>query len=210
MKKTAMKLIKALIIILIVSFSFSAVFPQDAVSGTDNNAAVTTGSQNQEGNAGVSSADKAESQNIPISGVVEKKETVRKQVVESSKKSAAPVKSDKTPSDTVKPVESNGSGNELLLFINDGNYKYKRIPDIKLAEKEPAMAEQNQQAGSGTSTDNFESGEKGFFGLSRNTSDIVAKGGILLLILVVFTIYKVRSRGHGRRTSSSVMNSYRK
>ena len=208
MKKTAMKLIKTLIIILIVSFSFSVVFPQDTGNGTDNNAAATTG--NQEGNAGVSSADKTENQNPPISGGVEKKETARKQGIESSKKTAASINSDKTPSDAVKPVESNGSGNELLLFINDGNYKYKRIPDIKLAEKEPAMAEQNQQAGSGAPADNFESGEKGFFGLSRNTSDIVAKGGILLLILVVFTIYKVRSRGHGRRTSSSVMNSYRK
>jgi len=201
--------------ILIVSFSFSAAFSQDAVNGTVNNTAVTTG--NQESNTGENSANitekKIENQNTSISGVGEKKNIAeKKQRADTSKKTdRVSGNTDKKISETAKSVDGNNSGDELLLFINEGNYKYKRIPDIKLAEKEPSMAEQNQQGNSNApSVDLQKPGDKGFFGLSKNTSDIVAKGGILLLILIVFTIYKVRSRGHGRRSSSSVMNSYRK
>ncbi len=115
-----------------------------------------------------------------------------------SGKAQAEEKTSETPS---------GSYDGELLQINEGDFKYRRIPDIKLPEKNIEMAS-NQSADSGSENAN---GDSGFLGMSKTAADIIVKGGIILFILVVFVVYKSRMRSPGgRKSGSSVLNSYRK
>lgn len=114
-----------------------------------------------------------------------------------------------------KPVEENKSDVQIepykgdLLQINEGNFKYKRIPDIKLADTQVAMATE-QTASVPADTDEEKSGQ-GFLGMSKTAADVVVKGGILLFIFIIFILYKSRMKSPGgRKTSRKVLNSYRK
>lgn len=96
-----------------------------------------------------------------------------------------------------------------LLQINEGNFKYKRIPDIKLADTQVAMAT-DQPVSTSADSDEVRTGE-GFLGMSKTASDIVVKGGIILFIFIIFILYKSRMKSPGgRKTSRKVLNSYRK
>jgi hypothetical protein len=97
-----------------------------------------------------------------------------------------------------------------LLPINEGNFKYKRIPDIKLVEIIPETAVSNTSAEE--SSIQVENKETGFLGLSETASDVIVKGGLLLLILVIFVLYKSRMSGPGNKSTKrrNVLNSYRK
>ncbi|HOP63953.1 MAG TPA: hypothetical protein PK906_11310 [Spirochaetota bacterium] len=215
MKNTVMKSIKVLTIIICLSFYGALLFSQETageIGGT-----IVTDNKADTGIEGV--ADTAGK--IPVNaGDEEVVKTSEKPVsegnsgVEKSKKT--PVKKKKTPSISEEPVQKNNDSNEgddYLLLINEGNFKYKRIPDIKIADSEPVMVEQiNQETADAADTGNQDdSAGKGFFGLSKSTADVVAKGGILLMVLVIFILYKTRSRSSVRRSSArNVMNSYRK
>ncbi len=208
-----MKFIKILTIVFIVSFAVYPVFPQDAAG--DSVSSVETENQNKTG-AGDSPASGndtgagTDAVNTGIKRISEDAAKIGTPAKTVKKKTSSPVIRD----EVVPAVDENTSGEDYLLSINEGNFKYKRIPDIKLADRTPSMAEQNAQDISVASADENNqdnpSGD-GFFGLSKNTADIVAKGGILLLLFGIFILYRLRSRGGGRRGSStSVMKSYRK
>ena len=96
-----------------------------------------------------------------------------------------------------------------LLQINEGNFKYRRIPDIKLADTQLAMAaDQPVSVSAGNGED--KSGQ-GFLGMSKTAADIVVKGGIILFIFIIFILYKSRMKAPGgRKSSRKVLNSYRK
>jgi hypothetical protein len=208
-----MKFIKILTVVFIVSFAVYPVFPQETAG--DSVSSVETENQNKAG-AGDSAASGGDT------GVrTDTVDTGVKRISEDAAKSGNPAKTvkKKTPApvildEEVPAVDESTSGEDYLLSINEGNFKYKRIPDIKLADRTPSMAEQNAQDISAASADenNQENpAGDGFFGLSKTTADIVAKGGILLLLFGIFILYRLRSRGGGRRGSStSVMKSYRK
>ncbi len=104
------------------------------------------------------------------------------------------------------PVKMDGD----LLLINEGNFKYKRIPDIKLAEIKPESADSGNQAA--VVPENEQNKPDGFLGLSKTASDVIVKGGVLLLILLIFVLYKSRMSGPGSKSSKkrNVLNSYRK
>jgi len=94
-----------------------------------------------------------------------------------------------------------------LLMIKDGDYKYKRIPEIKLDKKEVEEEEIVKISDSEKAvikTEEKEPEGTGLFGLSKNTTDIIAKGSIVLLILLIFILYRFRSR---KSDSSSVLRS---
>lgn len=210
-----MKLIKFLTIIIIVSSAVSILYSQDTAG--DSGSSVVTDNQINNGNGDAGNTpvkdvkepgavtDSVNSGNKQTSEVIPRRENS----VKTAKKKTGTVV---VQEEAVKTADDSESG-DYLLSINEGNFKYKRIPDIKLVEKSPSMAEQNtlmtNASGDAGTPDN--SAETGFFGLSKNAADVVAKGGILLLVLGIFILYKFRSRGTGRRSSSSsVMNSYRK
>ena len=97
-----------------------------------------------------------------------------------------------------------------LLLITEGNFKYKRIPDIKLTDIKPETVDINTQvAAIPVSGQNSSSGLQG---LSKTTTDVIVKGGVLLLILLIFILYKSRMSGPGKKSSKkrNVLNSYRK
>lgn len=108
-----------------------------------------------------------------------------------------------------KPAEKDGSSVGRLLSIKEGSFKYKRIPEIVIEEAEKGEEEdfvhipdENLEE-SGKNT--VDTGEKGFLGLKRETSDWVAKVGLALLLIIIFLLYRVRSRG-----SRSVHRSFSK
>ena len=208
-----MKSIKILTIVLIVLFAFSSVFTQEKAEN-DGNPVI----KNEQNNAG---AENAASDGKEKTVSPESTDKSIKKATEETAKSGSSVKPEKKK--TANPViqeeqapaiEDNTSGENHLLSISEGNFKYKRIPDIKLPEKTPSMTEQNTQNidnASAAENNTDASSDGGFFGFSKDTADIVAKGGILLLLLGIFILYRFRSKGSGRRgTSTRVMKSYRK
>jgi len=207
-----MKSIKILTIIFIVFFTVYPVFSQETV---ENNGSSVI--DNDQGNTGIEGSaasvkEKAVSSDQINSGTKKLAEDTAKignSVKAVKKKPAIPeVQEEQAP-----VIDENTRGEDFLLPINEGNFKYKRIPDIKLPDRTPSMAEQNAQninnASDGENSMDVSSGD-GFFGLSKNTADIVAKGGILLLVLGIFILYRLRSRGGRRGSSTSVLKSYRK
>lgn len=101
-----------------------------------------------------------------------------------------------------------------VLLINEGSFKYKRIPDIKITEKKVESVDSALGPGVVDSTKNPSGSSKanGFFGLGKTASDIIVKGGVLLLILLIFILYKARMSVPGGKSSKSrkVLNSFRK
>ena len=84
-----------------------------------------------------------------------------------------------------------------MLDIADGDFLYRRIPDKKF----PETAQ--------TGLDGFDSGasiqpagaetpdlaqRKGLFGMSAESTNYVAKGMLLLIIVIIFVLYRLRSR----------------
>lgn len=211
-----MKSIKILTIAIIISFAGSFLYSQETAG--DTGSSVITEEQNQTVNGGSAElpgktennfregSDAVKSVEKRTSEINPRSENVKKVLKTRTMTSSIPQEDEQTS-------EVDNSGDDFLLSINEGNFKYKRIPDIKLADKSPSMADNNPQENNESvdagNSDN--SADSGFFGLSKNTADIVAKGGILLLILVIFILYKKRSRSSVRRSSGrNVMNSYRK
>jgi len=208
-----MKSIKILTIVIVIFLASLPVFSQEA-AGEGGSSVISNdqGSRVTEDKPATVKDNNAEAE---LSGTVNKKVSEDTTAGGSSVKA---VKKRTTPpviqEEQVSAEEENTPGEDFLLSINEGNFKYKRIPDIKLADRTPAMTEQNMQninSESDNQNNSDDSSGNGFFGLSKNAADIVAKGGILLLILAVFILYRLRSRGTGRRGSSTrVMKSYRK
>ncbi len=122
---------------------------------------------------------------------------------------AAPARTEKTAQKAVKnaPPEREAKqamepriADDGLLDITEGAFKYRRIPRIKITEavvqqpgEQPKAAEAKKEAEKETT------GTKGLFGLSQGATDVLAKVFLFGIIIVVFILYKYRSRG--RRSS---------
>ena len=212
-----MKLLKALTIVLFSLFlSFSVVYAQENstadskvnnqlqndnngnASGSGMEKTVSNGKTEKE----TVTEDSADNRKVPV---IEKKNESRKAVNKrASEKKEIPVPA------VVK--EENSGQNKFegdLLLINEGNFKYKRIPGIILPEIKPESAVANIPVDAPKSGQDKPSG---FLGLSKTVSDIIVKGGVLLLILLVFILYKSRMSHPGSKSSKkrNVLNSYRK
>ncbi len=198
-------------LLLVVSVSFSQ----------ESNTSESTAGTVDSGSAVVTETEKAVTAEIKSEPVTSVSDTVI------NKKNTAPVNknetrknSDKKNSD--KKVTSNSQVAEVekitpakldgdLLPINEGNFKYKRIPDIKLAEIAPETVVLNTTTVA--APDSGQDKDAGFLGLGKTASDVIVKGGVLLLILVIFILYKSRMAGRPGNKSSkrrNVLNSYRK
>jgi uncharacterized protein (UPF0333 family) len=170
----------------------------EAVIETENTAAAGT----------VSEPDSSASR-IPVKNKtavpVKKSETLKTAVKNSPEKITAAV-STVEEAEKSSVVKFDGD----LLPVNEGNFKYKRIPDIKLVEITPETDVLNTSAEMASSQ--VENTETGFLGLSETASDVIVKGGFLLLILIIFVIYKSRMSGPGNKSTKrrNVLNSYRK
>ena len=149
-----------------------------------------------------------ETENVKIiepKKVEEKKEPVKLPVV---KKSV--VKSNQTAQKEV-------AGEPEFLRIDEGSFKYSRIPELAVSEVKAQVVispeiENPDDSGAADLSDG-DSEKAGILGMKKETADIVAKVGILLLIFVVFILYKSRMKGTGKSKKGpgrNVLNSYRK
>ncbi len=133
----------------------------------------------------------------------------KKKPVEKAAKKKPPAARRAEKKDEAKPMAPAGSSADgTLLPIKEGNFKYSRIPEIVLKEKDAEKpddfvtisAEKFEETGKPV-----EKAEKGFLGLDKKTADWVARIGLALLIVIIFLLYRFRSRG-----SRSVHRSYLK
>jgi hypothetical protein len=198
-------------LLLVVSVSFSQ----------ENSTAEETAGKSDSGSAAVTETVKTVTADI----VAEPDPSVSDTPVQ--KKNTAPVKKNETRKtadkkspekiEAVNPPEKEAENSSLVKFdgellpVNEGNFKYKRIPDIKLAEITPQTVLLTPSAEETSAS--VQSPETGFLGLSETASDVIVKGGFLLLILVIFLLYKSRMTGRPGNKSTkrrNVLNSYRK
>ena len=210
-----MKLLKVLTIVLFSLFLFFS------VSFAQENNTADTGVNNlqQNSNTGIVSGTEiektvpAETKTDTVSiekkkaSVSENKSEVKKTISKKNpEKKPAPENVDIIKEENTVQVKMDGD----LLLINEGNFKYKRIPDIKLAEIKPEAADSGTQVTA--VSENAQNTSTGFLGLSKTASDVIVKGGVLLLILLIFVLYKSRMSGPGSKSSKkrNVLNSYRK
>jgi hypothetical protein len=156
--------------------------------------------------------EKSGADTIPDKPVEKAPEQKKKDEVKESPK---PRPAKKAADEPEKQSEKISAGEGQLLGIDEGNFKYSRIPEISLNEvKAPIAAvrdrNEDEAASEGPAGDQG-TDEGGFLGMGKGTADIVAKGGIVLLILVIFVLYKSRMKGAGKRgPGRNVLNSYRK
>lgn len=112
--------------------------------------------------------------------------------------------------ETEKIPEKYPDDDSALLRVDEGSFKYSRIPEIVINETKPsdtAVETRNEEV----VPNDEKAAEGGFLGMRKETADVVAKSGILLLILVIFILYKSRMKGTGKRgPGRNVLNSYRK
>lgn len=115
-----------------------------------------------------------------------------------------------------KIIDKKRAGDPVFLRIDEGNFKYSRIPELAVSEvKAPVKtvdADIDNLDNSGSEALSSDaSDEAGFLGMKKGTADIVTKIGILLLILIVFILYKSRMKGTSKKAPGrNVLNSYRK
>jgi len=115
---------------------------------------------------------------------------------------ASPEQKKEKPGDTAG--NDPGSG---LLFFRDGDYKYTRIPGYKPDSGEKGNGNEIVRipgpVGTVKEESTIDTEGKGLFGFSRQSTNYIAKGSILLLIIVIFVLYRFRSK----KSNSGVLRS---
>lgn len=84
-----------------------------------------------------------------------------------------------------------------LLDLQEGDFLYRRIPDKKFTESNQAGLEGFDVGASiqpaGAETPEM-SQRKGLFGLSAESTNYIAKGMLLFIIVLIIVLYRLRSR----------------
>jgi len=216
-----MKLLKVLTIVLFSLFLFFSVLFAQENETTD----AGVNNQQQKSNAvnvpGAETEKNVSTEKTVIETVVPDQVNKKKNPVNESKNEKLKNVSKKNTEKKVTPAsvevvdvkEEKASQVKIdgdFLLINEGNFKYKRIPDIKLPDIVPQKADTNTPAVEAAGTG--ENPSTGFSGLSKTAMDIIVKGGVLLFILLIFILYKSRISHPGSKSSKkrNVLNSYRK
>jgi hypothetical protein len=93
-----------------------------------------------------------------------------------------------------KPINGNG-----LIEINDGDFKYNRIPGISLYTEKPiekALTEKNTEKKVNEAKDLSEVNDKKdkpLFGIKKSTAVII----LLIVLIVIIIVFKIRSKTMG-------------
>jgi hypothetical protein len=131
----------------------------------------------------------------------QKKSSTKKKPVIKTVQKTEDVKSENIMNYNPDPVKID----EGLLLIDEGNFKYRRIPDIKLIDTPPVLVEKNIKIEAPIEPEQKK--EKSYIDIWK----II----IILIIVGIFILYVSRASGSPKvsnKTSRSrkVMNSYRK
>ncbi len=141
-----------------------------------------------------------------ISPEKEKKQKSEK-IKAPAKKTAEKKKDVKAGKPGEKPAGSEVHGS--ILFIDEGEYKYLRIPGYK---SEISVKKNDESSGKGEIVRipdkiEIEDSKKepgGLFGFNRKTSDMLVKIFLGVMVFSIFLLYRVRSR----KKSSKVLRRY--
>ncbi len=158
-----------------------------------------------------SGTEKADKKRIikPKNISAEKEKKVKKEKKSSTGSKTPPKVSEGKPEKTGnKPAGFNS--NDSILYINEGPYKYQRIPGYK---PENNTKRNNDDDVRGKELvripDKIEIEESnevngGFFGFNKGTSDLLVKIFLGVMIFCIFLLYRIRSR----KRSSKVLRRY--
>lgn len=213
--KYYMKFLKILPILLFCTIITSPVFSQDTgdIDTGLNPLSEEKGQKNVSDDIHLSEEEKAPdflSENEDVKITEPKKSEEKKEPAKLRKVKKSVIESDKT-------VQKEIAGEVEFLKIDEGNFKYSRIPELAVVEVKAQSVTNSEienpddSGAAGLSDDDSE--KAGILGMKKETADIVAKVGILLLIFVVFILYKYRMKGTGKSKKGpgrNVLNSYRK
>lgn len=94
--------------------------------------------------------------------------------------------------------------NSLLLQIHDGDYRHGRIPgyESRGGKKTGVVVEEKSERDKKTIPESIELQElqeKEAYGKKKERSDLAAKAGLVFLIILIFVLYRIRSRKAGGR-----------
>ncbi len=170
---------------------------------------VTTSDKDKRTSSEVDRINKDEKRLNKSVSPVQKPVTIKKG---QSGNTAASINRDKIKSQTVKRSKVKKTGglnsNYRLLNITEGNFKYKRIPEIELPEKEIEELDEEEIITSdeviinsdldttiNTSLNGQE--DEGFLGLSKKTIDTIVILIILFAIVGIIIILRIKSKGRG-------------
>ncbi len=115
----------------------------------------------------------------------------------------------------VKPVKNGNkpagfNSNDSILYINEGPYKYQRIPGYKpeiiTKRNNDDEVRENELVRIPDKIEIEESKDVngGFFGFKKETSDMLVKIFLGIMIFCIFLLYRIRSR----KRSSKVLRRY--
>ena len=220
-----MKLLKLLIILLFMQlFLFTSLFAQEeGSSNTDSSGAAQSSSidtkpaknedeglvkekentqapdstKKEKTESNTDAPKKTSTKKKPEVKAVQKTEDVKPEEIKPEEAKPEEIKTDKP--DTVKIDDG--------LLIDDGNFKYKRIPEIKLIEKAPELPEKNIAVETPAENESDKKQERSYVDIWKIL--------IVLIIVGIFILYMSMASGSAKKRSRisksrKVLNSYRK
>lgn len=109
-----------------------------------------------------------------------------------------PRKPENAPVRPPAPATKDPAAGDGLLDITEGAFKYRRIPGINLkkmgGDVVVPVPVPDDRGPVGKSPGRKPSG-KGLFGMTRGTTDVMAKAVLIGIIALIFVLYRYRTRG---------------
>ncbi len=142
--------------------------------------------------------DKVSTENeIKIITTEKKKSELRKPLAKPSikEKKVEAVKSDSKNVNSNFEKKYNGDG---LLYIVDGEFRYSRIPGKKIPKVVENKIDDSLDDSVENSSEKGSEKTKGLFNLSESKSKMLAYGFLIFLVLMIFFMYRLRSRSNRR------------
>jgi len=140
--------------------------------------------------------------------VIETGKSVKTKPVAKGKTNPVPIENgimkDDKGAKVLENPDSNDNLNGLVLQIIDGDYRHGRIPgyETRVGKKEGPVAEEKSEIDKKTLPETIELQElkeKEAYGKKKARSDLAAKAGLVFLIILIFVLYRIRSRKAGGR-----------
>lgn len=153
---------------------------------------------------------------IPVEDTTKKPESVsaEKEIIQKNEKTKISGKRTKKKENSIKQEkpDSKQTGSNIngsVLFVDEGEYKYLRIPGYKPERRAKKNENTNKEGELVRIPDKIEIEDTkeesvGLFGFNRETSDMFVKIFLGVMVLSVFILYRVRSR----KKSSKVLRRY--
>ena len=139
-----------------------------------------------------------------------------KETAEPKKPSPAPstvknnVPKEEQPVAEKPSVKQTATGVTGLLELNDDELKFMRIPGLVSVKnvEPPAVIEtaEGDAVKTAEADDEADENNDGILGMSKETSDVVTRIALVMLVVIIFVLYRLRSRGGSRK----VLRSYPK